>query len=154
MGDFNANYSAPPEPEVIGMMTDTLDRIESSLLNLVKSSATHEEWLKSIDHRLGVLNGSVSKHEEKLGELRQFVTEHPLTCELRKNAEDAIASIRQEWEVKKHEYDAAGKERDRWIHRLSPKNVAPWALLFVLAVLIIVHNGQSVVSAIEHFLGL
>ena len=148
-------------------MDASLGRIEDSLLKLVSSSAAHETWLEAIDHRLGVLNGSVAKLQEKSTEAELFIATHPTKCEIskavtelarqmeanRSERKSDIAAIKAEITAEQSEARGAERERSKWFHRLRPATILPYAILFVIIVMAVARNGDAILSVLNHMAG-
>lgn len=120
---------------------------EGHLLKLLEASAKHEKWLESIDHRLGVLNGTVARHQEKFGEVSAFMVEHPRSCEVGVKVDALAGQIEANRAERKADIAAikadmrqerAVEDRERAVDQKWWVYIKPWVERAVVASVVII----------------
>ena len=149
-------------------MTAAIDRVETHLLSLLTTAAKHEKWLESIDHRLGVLNGNVSRHEVSITDLKTFAIAHPAQCEVGAKVDQLAAKIAENrlerqadidrvkaaldkvQAVEEAERETKEKTDTKWNKRVHPVIVAGITLILTVLAILILQTPDTFRKALTH----
>ena len=107
-------------------------------LRVVESLTRLETLAEATADHMKRLNGSVARHEQNIGSLRQDLTEHPVQCPMRADVDQLKASALTE--------HTQAETNAVWWTRLSP---IIWLAIGGIAVLFLL-NAKSLLEALTH----